>query len=133
MNSFQSKSSDPWQPCPPGTIAGLSSDQLAKIRARRRFFGQLVGVGGAAIGVSAIATLSVVLIDQPKESAIPGGIACVKVHEHLADFVAEQIRDPQLRAQISRHLFKCVSCQTAFHELNKGHDFRCNELSKTIR
>ena len=128
MTDSTPKTLDPWYPCPPGTIAELTNQRLVERRDRRRFLFQLAGIGGTTMGVAVLTAISLRLdgLQQP-DSKLPGGIACVRVHEQLAAFVANQISDVKLRAQISRHLFQCVDCQKAFQALNQGNEFRCDD------
>lgn len=128
--TFQIMNADPtpggqWPRCQPGTIASMAEVRSKRL-ARRQFLKRLAGVGATAAGLFAVTALSEKLL-QPTNvmPTMPGGLACSTVHEHLVEFVADQISDPVLRASISRHIIQCEPCQNAFHQLNDGNEVDC--------
>ena len=92
---------------------------------RRGFF---LRITAASITGAMVALTSFLYLKNStkRRPSTPPGIACVQVHQNLSAYIANRINDPQLHAQISQHLFKCVSCQQAFAALQKGEDFDCS-------
>jgi hypothetical protein len=106
-----------WTPCQPGTIKSVACSNQKHGLDRRNFLQRLAGIGGAVVIVGGASYSFGWLGSPPTPTA--GKIACVQVHQHLADYIANRIEDTNLRTRISHHLRKCSSCQKSYRALSK--------------
>ena len=112
-----SKSPDQWDPCHPGMIQEAAQEPVS----RRRLL-QIIGAGTAVGVVSGGTVLSLMFGDEKQQplQELPGGIACITVHDHLIGFVADTLDDPELRTKISKHLINCDSCRIGYEKICCG-------------
>ena len=112
-----SKNVDPnWEPCHPGFLQEASKESIS----RRGLF-QILGTGLVLSVVGAAVTVAVFADRQkPNSDGLPGGLACITVHENLIAFVDDKMTDAKLKQQVSFHLLKCQGCRDDYDELRCG-------------
>lgn len=109
-----------WQDCETGLIDKMLVDQ-EKVKGqvtRRRVL--------STIAVGSVGCVGAFLFTTSKRSKpADTQMACEQVHEHLQDFVDDEITDLYLSGLVSRHLFVCEACQKAYQGMIDGNDFLC--------
>jgi hypothetical protein len=113
-----------WAPCQPGTIQEASQDGPIS---RRNLF-TLLGAGAVLGAVGGGTALGIVFSESnPARSneIMPAGIACIKVHENLAAYVAGKLEDRDLKKRITHHLLKCDSCRKEYDSHCCSSDSGC--------
>jgi len=116
-----------WEPCHPGMIHEAAKESVS----RRRLL--QIALAVACIGIISSTTFFALLYGQdqpPVQDGLPGGIACITVHDHLIDFVSDRIEDKQLERNLASHLLKCRSCRTTYEEICCGDTSGCEKRPK---
>lgn len=97
---------DGWQHCPSGQVRSMVNDLQVRRRTRCARRTATVMLCLLCIGAGYMA-----LQPQRDDRRDYGGIGCTEVHRHASAYVDGTL-DPQIAAQIKRHLAQCDHCRT---------------------
>ena len=108
--------SEKWTPCPPGFIKEAARETS---RSRRSLIG-IIGIGAVVSAVGGGTALGLVFSNGPQDNAnsqMPAGIACIQVHNNLAEYLAGKIKNSELKERITLHLLNCRDCRKEYDGL----------------
>jgi hypothetical protein len=108
--------------------------EAAQESVSRRGLLRIIGAG-TALGVVAGGTVLSFMLDDKKQKPLqelPGGIACMTVHDHLIGYVAYKIEDSELRKKITKHLINCDGCRASYQEICCGNVSGCEQRPKKV-
>lgn len=118
---------DDWAPCVPGVIQTAAA---APRLSRRSLLKGIVATGSILGIVASGAAIGMQPKQQPKmKKMMPGGIACIRVHENLAAFVAGKLNNCKLVKQMTSHLMKCKNCRDAYDDLCTSGEHKSKSCS----
>ena len=124
MNQDNTKFSDDWKACPPGTLTALSS-QLTQKR-RRAMIVKVTMLAAVVVGAIGIRQF---IEHRDNQVIIYGGISCHDVRTQLAQWKRGQL-DETTTEQINDHLKLCSSCAAHASALQARRQHRSDAADK---
>ena len=109
--------SESWKSCPSGELERLVRERKARLRQRIT-----LRYGSALAAVLLIALAGSVIWQKTfaPSGHHYGGIACVEVKAHLAQFIAGNV-DTDLAIRIKTHLKDCPNCGPSYRSMQSAH------------
>ena len=115
MMNIPSRPTEPWQPCPAGTLRSFGSRTRNRRRLQRGTQTAAAAVLLATVGLTAWSVYRPV----GQRDGDFGGIACTEVHANIDAYMQGRL-PADLADRIRIHLGKCPDCQAAMKKMKMG-------------